>query len=466
MAALLADRRSRLPLVILAALAVAYIVLYAIIALTRMNYPFELEWMEGGTWVILRRLMAGKDIYAEPSIDFIPPFYTPLYYYVSLCAAYLTGAGFIPLRLVSFISSLGCFIIIFQYTRRITGAAFYGVLSAGLYAATFAASGGWFDLGRIDSLFLLLTLLAIYTCRFYGSPAGAVGTVILNSMTHGWYFYYTTRLMTNQAYNFAFIYRFLFLDMLPRVPVAMALSVFYYLSRSHAPQVKQKDSEAGHDGSFILFVGIGMIGASWLTRVNIGGYKNVLMPAYAFFAIYFGIGFAEWLRKIQSGINGKSRRHEIFAYAACAAQFVLLAYNPFRFVPSEKDLAAGRQFIAALKDTKGDVLLTNHPYLLEMAGKRSFAHTAGTDDVMRGDNARFRKTLRPQLAGMIERREFAAIILEREWIFKRDTQKHYRKERGVFSDPNVFWPVTGWHTRPEEWMIPKEEGEGEGKERE
>ena len=44
---------------------------------------------------------------------------------------------------------------------------FSGILASSLYAATFRLSGAWFDVGRVDSLFLFLLLLAIYIIRFH-----------------------------------------------------------------------------------------------------------------------------------------------------------------------------------------------------------------------------------------------------------------------------------------------------------
>ena len=45
----------------------------------RVGYPLDLEWMEGGMLCHALRIMEGKALYAEPSVEFISFLYTPLY---------------------------------------------------------------------------------------------------------------------------------------------------------------------------------------------------------------------------------------------------------------------------------------------------------------------------------------------------------------------------------------------------
>jgi len=52
---------------------------------------------------------------------FTPYPYTPLYSYVSSLAARIMGVGFVPLRLVSFLSAIGCIVMIFRFVQRESG---------------------------------------------------------------------------------------------------------------------------------------------------------------------------------------------------------------------------------------------------------------------------------------------------------------------------------------------------------
>jgi hypothetical protein len=40
-----------------------YILIFIAIALIRMNYPFELNWMEGGLLDVVNRILDGKQLY-------------------------------------------------------------------------------------------------------------------------------------------------------------------------------------------------------------------------------------------------------------------------------------------------------------------------------------------------------------------------------------------------------------------
>ncbi|MCL4247251.1 MAG: hypothetical protein KJ065_03750 [Anaerolineae bacterium] len=60
--------------------------LYAFVVINRINYPFELEWMEGATVDTVSRILDGQSIYTEPTTTWVSPLYGPFSYYI--------GAGF------------------------------------------------------------------------------------------------------------------------------------------------------------------------------------------------------------------------------------------------------------------------------------------------------------------------------------------------------------------------------------
>ncbi|MBL8716184.1 MAG: hypothetical protein JNL79_09325, partial [Myxococcales bacterium] len=68
---------------VLAGVGGSFLVLYVFVALRRLVYPFDLEWMEGGMVDQVRWILAGHKLYVKPSIDFVPFIYNPLYFYVS-----------------------------------------------------------------------------------------------------------------------------------------------------------------------------------------------------------------------------------------------------------------------------------------------------------------------------------------------------------------------------------------------
>src|SRR5262245_11458385 len=88
------------------------------VAVLRVPYPFELEWLEGLSLHHVQRLLQGRPLYAPPSLEFISFDYTPLYFHVAAFASRLLGPGFAPLRVVSLLASLGSLGLVFALARR------------------------------------------------------------------------------------------------------------------------------------------------------------------------------------------------------------------------------------------------------------------------------------------------------------------------------------------------------------
>jgi hypothetical protein len=56
---------------------IAFIVAYVVVAVLRMRYRFELEWIEGASVVQVRPLVDGHALYVRPSISFVPGNFPP-----------------------------------------------------------------------------------------------------------------------------------------------------------------------------------------------------------------------------------------------------------------------------------------------------------------------------------------------------------------------------------------------------
>ena len=80
--------RARVAEAALVAAALWYLGAYLVVALARLNYPYDLEWMEGGTLEHVARVLGGRPLYVAPSLEFTPYIYAPLYYYVAAPFAY------------------------------------------------------------------------------------------------------------------------------------------------------------------------------------------------------------------------------------------------------------------------------------------------------------------------------------------------------------------------------------------
>jgi len=82
-------------------------VVLARVFLSRVSYPLDLEWMEGGMLTHALRLRNGQPLYAEPSVDFVSFLYTPLYPAVLSGLSKVFGLSYTLGRTVSILAFSG-----------------------------------------------------------------------------------------------------------------------------------------------------------------------------------------------------------------------------------------------------------------------------------------------------------------------------------------------------------------------
>lgn len=481
----------------LLAVAGAHVALVLVVVLARIRYPFELEWMEGAILDHVVRLMHGQPLYVRPSLDFVSYNYPPLYYALSAAFAKATGVGFFPLRLVSFLSSLGCFVVLFLWARRESGRAAAGFLSAAFFAACFKVGGAWFDIARVDMLALLLALSAAYLLR-YGGPSVVAGvgagallaaafftkqlalavllpllvyllvtrrpgawiaagtaailaigaTLWLNQRSGGWYLYFVFDLPRRLPMSFAAFGDFWTKDMLGTSAFACALVAFDLITRS-----KRERAAVWSDGVLLL----GLFGVSWAARLPVGGFNNVLLPAYAGVALLFGPAVMRLRATARQAGAAAGATLERYLLALCVVQFLWLGYNPVSQIPTRASRVAGEWLLNHMREVNGDVLLAYHGYLPTLAGKPPHAHWMSVSDVVRWDAKGEGAHLEAEIRQAVHERKFAAILLDgSKWM--EDLIADDYTEAGTVFDKAMekeFWPVTGLHTRPQYIFVPK-----------
>lgn len=460
-----------------------FIVLFVVVAALRVSYPFELEWMEGGALAHVERVAAGEPLYVAPSLDFVPYIYTPLYYWVAAGAAAGMGSGFVPLRLISVLSTLGCFGLLVLMGRRESGAWEVGLLAAGLYAATFEVAGAWMDLARVDALFLLLLLGGLYAARWARGAGGLVAAggllglafltkqtalvialpvvawtlgvhrglargacavafglvvggsaLVLDALSDGWYAYYVFTLPKNHEIVPSILVSFWTAGIFRPLGLAFLATVAFF--------VGARREQRGFYGLLLL----GLVGASYASRIHGGGYVNVLLPLYAGLALTGALG----ARALWEGAGAHAKPTSLLLGLAILVQFGSLLYNPTDYLPTAADRAAGEELVERLRRIEGDVLVVYHPYLAERAGKASQAQEMAMYDVWRG-TPEPRARLEAEIHEALRARRFGAVVLDGEpwWGLPEDFEEHYHLAGVAIDDPRAFWPVSGHQTRPE-----------------
>ncbi len=472
---------------------IGFVALYAALVCLRVRYPFELEWLEGASVDHVRTILAGRPLYARPSLDFIPLTYTPGYFYLAAALSKLIGVGFLPLRLISIASSAGLLAVTARLAWRETGSALAGILAIGLFAALFGWTDGWLDLARTDSLFLLLTMLAVYILRWHSSATAMIAagvlislsfltkqtglivavplalycatrgwrpfvaftttvlaivvgtTVLFNRLFDGWYLYYLYAVPRQHPVALQSVIGFWRYDLAGPLPIALVGAGAYLLWRLRSPDRQMP--------LFYLLVASGFFGGAWLSRLHSLSFINVVLPAYLATALVFGIAVSNTLREVATHLTSVAgRRVAIATYGLCLLQLMRVAYSPVSFVPTAQDVAAGLHLIDSIKSAPGRVFVPYHGYLPALAGRDTFAHAVVIADVIRGGTTDVERGLADQLATALRTHQFDSIIAiesptsVRDWL---PIDTFYRPRERVVSVQSRFW-------RPEMLYVPRE----------
>jgi Dolichyl-phosphate-mannose-protein mannosyltransferase len=415
----------------------AVIVTYLVIAVSRLSYPFTLEWLESNSLVEVRRILAGQPLYPAPTAGYVPDGYPPLYFAVSAATASVLGVSYLPLRLVSLVSSLACFALLGRLVQRETGSAAAGTASAGVFAAVYFATHTWFDVGRVDSLFLALSIGGLYAvqwmCRTRGAIAAGVllaavaltkqtgiaegvvvlaalafgprrrlacvaaltevtilgiSTLVLGLSSGGWYIYYVFELMSEHALNDSAFGGF-WAQILPVMGIAACAAL---IGARRAP--------------LVLLAGCGaLVVESYATLVHSGGDVNDLLPAYLAVALLAGLAMGvqrAWWAAAVSGL-----------LVLAQSVWLLSGFHPAQAIPTSADRAVGEGFISGLRALGGTVAIPGDPGLSILAGMTpAAAHEDAAYDVLRGSDPAAITTFTASVEHALATHQYSAIILD------------------------------------------------------
>jgi hypothetical protein len=150
------------------------------VSVSRLGYPWSLEWIEGACVAMARRFADGLPVYVEPSAEHVALPYYPLYFVVTGVLLKATGAVYWAGRLVSLLAALATGGLVFWTVNRAVKRPAAGLVAAGMWFAAYGYSGFFYDLNRVDSLAMFF-LMAAYAAAFArpGAAAGAIGGLLL-----------------------------------------------------------------------------------------------------------------------------------------------------------------------------------------------------------------------------------------------------------------------------------------------
>jgi hypothetical protein len=460
------------------------------LALIRLPYAFELEWMGGSMRDHCLRILMGRPLYTPPDADWIPFLYPPLYYHV--CAAVMRWTGsvsFGAMRAVSICATLGCSLLLYWWVVRALAsmeplgegernrhtARFWGVVAIGIFLAAYRLTGAWYDIERVDMLCLFFSLLGVALLRpsgvsllfsaaffslafltkqqaaffVFGGAAAlawmrawrhlalfcAVALIVsggsalaLQAASRGWFGYYVFRIPQAAGMELHLARQYLFGDLPLFAPSVAALLLGLLAFRR-----SDRGGMARHPQMTVLLcmLAAGVI-SSWTSRAHWGGDQNVLIPGFVMIGTAACVMAGWWIRR-----NG---RVSAPLYGLLLAQALTLTYRPDAQLPKPSNRIAGAQYARAVRmlEREGEVLSLDHGGFT--ASPRF--HRMALVDVLRAE-----RRLPEALIRALRERRYAAVVM--------DAKPENRGDLGEFlrSYPSAerlgiaaSWILTGYPT--------------------
>ena len=431
----------------------------------RLPYPYDLEWLESGMLCHALQIDQGRPLYGPPSVRFVAYPYTPLYPMVVAGLGRVFGIGYALARAVSVLAFAAALLLASAFVRREGGRPLFALATVAIVTAAYAPTGAWFDLARVDELFLALTaagvlaawwrprsavgaglagvlLVAAFFTKQTAAPfIATVGVVLLFTRRHtvpaylagltlaavpaflwahlssgGWFWTYIFGL--HQRHEFDASRAFLWTPLRVALLTGPGLVLVpWALARRRSPAVV-----------YTAAVAAAAVVASSLAAGLDWSYFNVLIPGVFFTALAVGVAASALDGSATPGARADPRVAWLLAGSIASAPGGLVAlmarmmpedarvalevplgYDLRSFVPSASDRAKGDALIARLRATPGEVFVPFHSFYGHLAGKRTYLHYASLAELHLAGLGPPR-----DLVDAIRGRAFALVVLDVE----------------------------------------------------
>lgn len=460
--------------------------LLAVTTASRLGYPFDLEWMEGGMLLHALRVSEGEPLYVSPSARFIPYIYPPLYPWLVALSAQFAGVSYGLGRALSLAGSAAATILLVLAIRREGHPWSLGLGAAAVFLSTYDDCGAFFDLVRTDGLLMGLLAGTLVVGRAASPRAVRAAGLLLalafatkhNTAIFGipialslWRHHGRRRALTFTLWSA--VPALAFVGVMQVASGGLFLTYLLEVPASH-PLVANRMWPLAEKElllTFPVFLGLGLAGAIirirhwrfastwWVSNVVVGfvacifmrghhgGFLNVLIPGFWLLSLAGGLGLGAALRRLP--------RTPVLAVAALGALFEVVrgGWEPARYHPTDQDRQAGENLLEVIASYPGPVLVPHAPYYPVMVGKEPGFHLIALWDVTH-DGTPFPEAAADLEAGLAAGR-FDAIILARSDL-GHGLARHYERTRRISYERGAFRQKTGWRARPRLVFEPKE----------
>lgn len=147
---------------LLSGLAILFIAFNVFLWFNHLRFPLNLDLMEGVVWQHFQRAAAFQPVYPQPTAEYVPLAYNPLYYVLAVPFSWFLGVNMSTLRLVAILGMIGSGVVLYLVTRQETNSRWWGLMAVGLYAAAYKAMDAYLDTAHSDSWLLFSAMLGSY----------------------------------------------------------------------------------------------------------------------------------------------------------------------------------------------------------------------------------------------------------------------------------------------------------------
>lgn len=412
----LPGRTARLARMACIALLALLALMFLWVAGNRLLFPYNVEWLEGTLFADSLRIWQGLPLYVDPESGWVSLGYNPFYQYFVALFIPLVGPSVCIGRAVSLASTLLSAAIICGVSRKATGNRTAGLFGAALFIASFPVTGFWYDLARVDSLWILTMLMGcavaaggsatfprlalsaalfavsfltkqhalvaagcvfLYLCvksprraLLFAALAGifvGAGVLLLQWRSGGWYWHYVFEmqggtLKRGMLPNFfhparADIHMGILFYLLQYYPICYAAIALLVACR--ALGVRGRAPE----GLWVLLLAA-FLAVDAVNYAKTRAWHNSFYPTVAFTSVLVGL--------LAGRITKARASHPVVAlcfHLLLLGQLGLLLYDPADHIPTGGDRAAGDEFIRYVSGMEGEVWVPHHPDYAYRAGK-------------------------------------------------------------------------------------------------
>ncbi len=407
-------QRTRFYAIFVLLVSIGFAFSYLYVGIARVTYPYALDFVEEDMLMQAWRVAQHLPVFVPPNADFVPQVYMPLYTWLGGQVLRFVSPAFWPLRLLSFLSTLTTAVLVAGISWQESGRWQTAVTGASVFLAGYRITGGWYDLARVDALFVALSMAGLWAtarCHQQKQPQAILAGFLLGlailtkqnglvlALVAGIYFWLAIKPLTKW-----YILGLLGITIIPLVWLEWTTEgwfSYYVIDIAYASPVSPlriwhtvSRELAGGMGVLVLFLGITAVWQwrahawrvrQWLSaspwvlfipaavfisvagRSSEGGNFNNLIPAWAFLSLTPALA--------DSLFFGRRWVWETAVLLQLALTIVNpIPHKPPRYLPTPEMRAAGAQFTELITAVEGPVLIMMHPSYALRAGKEPGVH--------------------------------------------------------------------------------------------